>query len=333
MHPALSSTLSALLALGAATLVSPVVPDASAQTAQKVHRLAIFEVGTVESSRLSTAAFEKGLKDLGYVEGQNLVVDRRFADGQADRLPALAAELVRNRPDVIFAPTTPTAHAAKAASSQIPIVIAVASDPVASGFAASLGRPGSNVTGTSNIQTDVDPKRLQILKEALPRTKRIALLHAGDRLAQIQIAAAQKAGKSLGIEIVSMEAQKPEDFKKGFAAAKARGVDAMFIVANSQNSDNKSLIVNLAAEYRLPAIYPNFSSVLIGGMMSYGTDGALLYYRAAAFVDKILKGARPADLPIEQPTKFELFINLKTAKVLGITFPQSLLVRADQVIE
>lgn len=325
--------LFATLLRGIAISMLCAIPSVSAQTSQKIHRLAILELGSEESVRHMSTAFQRGLRDLGYVEGKDLLVERRFADGHAERLPALATELVRTRPDVIFAATTPAAHAAKTASDSIPIVIALASDPVASGFAASLARPGGNVTGTSNIQTDVDPKRLQILKEAFPKVARVALLHAGDRLAQIQLASAQRAGAALGIEIVSMEARQAGDYRKGFAAARSFGIDAILVAANGQNRANRLLIFELAAEQRLPAAYPEGAYAEGGGLMSYGTQYIPLYYRAATFVDKIFKGARPGELPIEQPTTFDLVINLKAAKAAGLTIPRSILTRADRVIE
>jgi putative ABC transport system substrate-binding protein len=324
-----------LLRAALATMLLAVLPLhlAIAQAPQKVYRLAILQLNTAEAVRISDAAFEQGLKDLGYVEGKNVIIERRYADGNADRLPALAAELMRAKPDVIFAPTTPAAHAAKDASSSIPIVISAASDPVGSGFAASLARPGGNVTGTSNIQTEVDARRLQMLKDMFPKLKRVALLHAGDRLAQLQLAAAQRGAKLLGVEIVSIEAQQPEEFKNGIAAARNRGIGAIMFVSNAQNSQHRQLILGLVAEHKLPAIAPDTGWIDVGALMSYGANPRLLRYRAATYVDKILRGAKPGDLPIEQPTKFELEINRNTAKALGITFPSSILARVDRVIE
>jgi putative ABC transport system substrate-binding protein len=319
--------------LAAALVATLLTRPANSQTPQKMHRLAILQLATAESQRKNEAAFEQGLKDLGHVEGKNITIERRYADGRGDRLPALAAELVRTKPDVIFAPTTPTAQAAKDASASIPIVIAMASDPVGSGFAASLARPGGNVTGTSNIQTEVDARRVQMLKEMFPKLTRAALIHAGDQLAQLQLAAARQGGRSMGVEIASIEAQRPNDYRSGIAAAKSRGVSAILVVSNAQNGLHRQLIIDLAAEHKLPAIYPNTEWIEYGGLMSYGAATIPLYYRAAPYVDKILKGAKPGDLPIEQPTRFELEINLKTARELGITIPRSILVRADRVIE
>jgi putative tryptophan/tyrosine transport system substrate-binding protein len=321
------------IAITAAILAALPMRPANPQPSQKLHRLAVLELGSADSNRARSERFEQGLKDLGYFEGKNIVTERRYADGQADRLPGLAAELVRSKPDVIFAPTTPAALAAKGVSGSIPIVIAVASEPVGSGLAESLARPGGNVTGTSNIQTEIDAKRVQLVKEILPKVTRVALLHAGDRLSQFQLTAAQRGGRSLGIEIISIEARQAADYRKGFAAAKSQNVGAMLVTSNAQNLLNRQHIIELAAEYRLPAIYPNTGYINYGGLMSYGTASEALYYRAAAFVGKILKGAKPAELPIEQPTRFDLEINLKTAKALGLKIPQSIILRADKVIE
>jgi putative ABC transport system substrate-binding protein len=304
-------------------------PSAMAQTVHKIPRLAILEIAPQKASE----AFFQGLKDLGYVEGKNITIERRYAEGHADRLPALAAELVRGKPDVILTPTTPAAHAAKDATNSIPIVIVHASDPVGSGFAASLNRPGGNVTGTSNIQTELDAKRVEMLKEVFPKIARVGVVHAGDRLALLQMAAVQKGGRALGVDVVSMEASQPEHYRQEIARARSRSIDALLITSNAQNSEHRRLIVELTAEHRIPAIYPNVRWPDVGGLMGFGTEDRALYYRAATYVDKIIKGAKPGDLPIEQPTRFELAINLKTAKALGITIPKTLLVRADRVIE
>ena len=319
-----------VIALGASTLA-----PRAAFAQQKVYQLAILQLGNAESVRVREAALGQGLKELGYVEGVNLAVDRRYADGRAERLAALAAELVKSRPDVICAPTTPAAHAVKeaAASSPVPIVIISASDPVGSGFAASLARPGGNITGTTNMQTDLDAKRVQILRELVPTLKRVGLVQAGDRLAQIQIAAAQVAGRVLGIDMVALTAQQPDEYRREFATAKSRGIGAIVIVSNGQNTQHEKLIIDLAAQHRLPAIYPETGRPERGGLISYGTDTNMLYKRAAFYVDKLFKGAKAAELPIEQPTQFEIAVNLKTAKALGIKVPQSILIQATKVIE
>ena len=321
-----------LIALGAATLA----PRASFAQ-QKVYRLALLQLSNAESVRERENALWLGLKQLGYVEGVNLAVDRRYADSRAERLAPLAAELVKSRPDVICAPTTPAAHAVKeaaaAASSPVPIVVISASDPVGSGFAASLARPGGNITGTTNMQTDLDAKRVQILKELVPTLKRVGLVQAGDRLAQIQIAATQVAGRVLHIDIVAMTAQQPDEYRREFATAKSRGIGAIVIVSNGQNTQHEKLLIDLAAQHRLPAIYPQTGKPERFGLISYGTDTTALYKRAAFHVDKLFKGAKAAELPIEQPTIFEMAVNLKTAKALGIKVPQAILIQAVKVIE
>ena len=321
-----------VLALGASTLA----PRASFAQ-QKVYRLAVLHLGNVESNRVREAAMWQGLKELGYTEGVNLSIDRRYADGHAERLAALAAEMVKSRPDVICTPSTAATHAAKeaaqAAASPIPIVIVSASDPVGSGFAVSLARPGGNITGTTNMQTDLDAKRVQILKELVPTLKRVGLVQAGDRLAQIQIAATQVAGRVLRIDIVAMTAQQPDEYRREFVAAKSRGIGAIVIVANGQNTQHEKLIIDLAAQHRLPAFYPQTGMPERGGLISYGTDTNTLYKRAASYIDRLFKGAKAADLPIEQPTIFEMAVNLKTAKALGIKVPQTILIQAVKVIE
>ena len=224
-------------------------------------------------------------------------------------------------------------EAAQAARSPIPIVIMSASDPVGSGFAVSLARPGGNITGTTNMQTDLDAKRVQILKEVVPALKRVGLVQAGDGLAQIQIAAAQVAGRMLGIDIVALTAQQPDEYRRELAAAKSRGIGAIVIVANGQNTQHEKLIIDLAAQHRLPAFYPQTGMPERGGLISYGTDTNTLYRRAASYIDRLFKGAKAAELPIEQPTIFEMAVNLKTAKALGIKVPQTILLQATKVIE
>ena len=324
------------LGSGALAPLASLAPRASFAQ-QKIYRLAILHLTNAESARTREDALWLGLKELGYTEGVNLAIDRRYADGQASRLPGLAAELVMSRPDVICAPTTPAAHAVKeaanAAGSQVPIVITLASDPVGSGFAVSLARPGGNITGTTNMQTDIDAKRVQMLKEMIPTLKRVGVVQAGDKLAQIQLAAAQGAGRVLGIEIVAIVAQQPDDYRREFATAKSRGIGAFMMFANSQNQQNEKLTIDLAAQYRVPVIYPDTGRPERGGLISYGTDSAKLYKRAAFYIDKLFKGAKAGELPIEQPTLFVLAVNMKTAKALGIKVPQTILIQATKVIE
>jgi putative ABC transport system substrate-binding protein len=273
------------------------------------------------------------LRDLSYVEGQNLVMVYRWADGDLARLPALAAELVRLRVDVLVAATNPAVLAAKQATSTIPIVFAGSSDPVGTGLVASLAYPGANVTGLSLVTPELSGKRLQFLRETFPRLARVALLwDAGnvgmaDRVKETE-AAARQLGVTLHVEWVRDLAGLDRAFD---TLAQARP-DAFLTTVEPFTGDHRQRIVAFAAQQRLPAMYEERDFVDAGGLMAYGPNLAANYRRAAAYVDKVLKGTKPADLPVEQPTKFELVINLKTAKALGLTIPQSVLIRADEVI-
>ncbi len=250
-------------------------------------------------------------------------------------LDALAAEVVREKPDVIFAPNTVVARAAKKVAGTIPIVFSVVGDPVGSGFAASLARPGGSMTGTTNIPGELSAKRLQLLKQAAPNIKRVVILdpkYTGV-VSQPQVDEAKRAAKLLGIEVFSTNIGRREDFEPVAAQLRKWRADALFVNSNPSNTANRELLAAFAATVRLPAIYAERSYVEAGGFMSYGPSFAGLYRRAAYYVDRIFKGAKPADLPIEQPTKFEFFINGKTAKALGLAIPQSLLITAEKVIE
>jgi putative ABC transport system substrate-binding protein len=279
----------------------------------------------------------QGLRDLGYVEGRNINIEFRTALGHADRLPGLAEELVRLKADVIFAAATPAIEAVKRATSTIPIVMALGGDPVASGLVASLSKPGGNVTGLSSMSAELSGKLLQLLKETVPRLKRVAVLWNPDSpLSPVQKKMAEDlktAALSLSIELVFVQVGTPEGFDAAFAAASRARVQAMFVAEGPLLYSQRAIIAQLAAKARLPAIYRARVFVDTGGLMSYGASWSDQVRQAAGYVDKILKGAKPADLPIEQPTKFELVVNLKTAKALGITIPQSILVRADEVIK
>jgi putative ABC transport system substrate-binding protein len=268
------------------------------------------------------------------VEGQNIVIERRFADGKLDRLPALAAELVNFKVDVIFAPPTTAALAAKKATSAIPIVFALVGDPVGTGFVASLARPGWNMTGLSTINVELGAKRLELLKEAFPTVSRVAvLLNPTDPSNVLQLKETQRAAQALGMQLLPIEAQRPEDFDPAFLAMTTGRADALLVMENPINFTHRKLIVDLSNKSRRPAMHALTELVDAGGLMSYSVSYPDQFRRAATYVDKILKGAKPADLPVEQPTKFELVINLKTAKALGLTIPPSLLFRADQVIQ
>jgi len=278
-------------------------------------------------------AFVQALRDLGYVLGQNLLIELRAAEGQPARFPALAAELVDLKVDLIFAPSTPPAQAAKHATTTIPIVFAVAIDPVGDGLIASLAHPGGNITGMTSTALELAAKRLELVREALPGVARIgALAYPGFPTAARAVVAMQEAAPRLGVQIHPVEARE-DQFDAAFAELSRTRADALVVLPHGTYFRDRKVLADLAGMHRLPAIYEFRPYVDAGGLMSYGADVLDLYRRAARYIDKILKGAKPADLPVEQPTKFELVINLKTAKALGLTIPQSLLPRADQVIE
>src|SRR5438874_3975441 len=325
------STVLALLALGAAPFT------AEAQQATKVARIGYLANNPATSPYLRET-FLQGLRDLGYVEGRNLVIEYREAEGKADRLPALAAELVALKVDVILAAgSTLTARVAKEATTTIPIVFAAVGDPVGSGLVTSLARPGGNVTGLSSFGAELVGKRLELLKQAVPGVDRVAVLWfpgaLGERTDKDMLREAEAAARALGVRLQFVEARDPADFDRAFSdMTRARAGALTLLPANMFLREHRRL-VDLAAKNRLPAVYPWREGVDAGGLMSYGANLADLQRRAATYVDKILKGAKPGDLPVEQPTKFELIINLKTAKDLGLTIPQSVLAHADEVIQ
>jgi putative ABC transport system substrate-binding protein len=282
-------------------------------------------------------AFLQGLRDLGYVEGRNVVIEYRDAEGKPERLPALAAELVALKVDVIVAPTTVAALAAKQATRTLPIVFPVAADPVTSGLVASLARPGGNVTGLSNLAPELVGKGLEQLKQAVPGVSRVAVLWQPgalpERTRKDMLKEAEVAARALGVRLQSVEARGADDFDRAFSDMTKGAAGALTVLGSSMFFSERRRLVDLAAKNRLPAVYPGREFVDAGGLMAYGPDLADLFRRAPTYVDRILNGEKPGDLPVEQPTKFELVINLKTAKALGLTIPQSLLQRADQVIE
>ena len=282
-------------------------------------------------------AFVQGLGDLGYVEGRNLVIEYRFAEGKLDQFPALAAELVALKVKVIVAPPTPAAEAAKQATKTIPIVFAGVGDPVGSGLVTSLARPGGNVTGLSGLAAELVGKRLELLKQAVPGVSRVAVLRVpgalGERVEKDMLKAADVAARALGVQPQFIEARGPDEFARAFSAMTSARAGALTVLPANMFLREHRRLVDLAAKNRLPAVYTSREFVDAGGLMSYGAHQPDLFRRAATYVDKILKGAKPGDLPIEQPTKFELVINLKTAKDLGLTIPPSVLARADDLIQ
>lgn len=273
----------------------------------------------------------KGLRDLGYIEGRNIRIEFRSAQGQADRVVGLAQELAELKVDVIVTGAEPLARAAQQATRTIPIVVVLSDhDPVASGLVSSLSRPGGNITGVVTLQSELVGKRLELLKEALPKVSRVAVFW--DPYSQRQFDALQQAARTLGIQIQSIELKAPYDFKAAFGVAKQKKADAVVVLFSPVFYRERARIAALALEARLPTMYQEESWVIAGGLLSYGPTNAHTFGRAAYLVDRLLKGAKPNDLPVEQATTFKLTVNLKTAKALGITIPQSILVRADEVI-
>ena len=306
---------------------------ARAQPAGKVHRIGLLTPGAISGM----APLLEGLREFGYVERLNISIEQRAANGKLERLPLLATELVRLKVDLIVAGATPGARAAQQATTTIPIVASAMGDPVGDGLVASLARPGGNITGTTFLGPELVPKRLELLKEALPRIARVAgLLHPGafsENTMRDMVKDTEAAARTLGVQLQLVEVRGPDEFDRAFSAIARQHADVLIVFASVMLFNERGRLVALAAKHRLPAMFNNRQSVDLGGFISYGASLTELTRRAATYVDRILKGAKPRDLPVEQPTKFELVINLKTAKTLGLTLPQSLLLRADQVIE
>ena len=306
---------------------------AEAQAPSRIPRIGCLGTGSTATNPNLLEAFRQGLRDLGYVEGRNIAIDYRWAEGRVERLPALAGELVRLKVDVIVATGSPGALAAKKATSTIPIVFATAGDPVGS-LVTSLARPGGNVTGLSLLAPEIVPRQLQILKEAIPGASRISVLsNPANPYTALMVKEAEAAARSLGVQLRLLEVRGREALDIAFSAVARERSGALLILFDPLLFAHSARIAEFASKDRLPAIYPHRESVEGGGLMAYGADLRDNFRRAASYVVKILKGAQPSDLPVEQPTKFELVINLKTAKALGLTIPPSLLARADQVIE
>jgi putative ABC transport system substrate-binding protein len=309
---------------------------ARAQQPAKLPRIGYLSPGSPSGGfRDRDEAFRQGLRDLGYVEGQNIVIEYRYAEGRFDRLAGLAAELVRSEVDVIVAIVTQASLAAQAATTTIPIVMVAVSDPLGSRLVASLSRPGGNVTGTSSMTAEVVGKSLGLLKEAVPRMARVAVLwNPANALFQTQLLReTEGAARRLGVQFKAFGVHEPGEFDRVFPAIRQADVQGLFILADPMLALHQKRIVDFADSSRLPALYGIKEFTAAGGLMSYASDMDDRFRRAAAYVDKILKGAKPADLPVEQPTKFELVINLKASRGLGLDIPPTLLIRADAVIE
>src|SRR2546427_11099593 len=318
-----------LIGLALALALAPLV--AEAQPAEKLARIGYL---SLVSAADTPKALLQGLRELGYVEGQNLVIEYRYAEGKAERLPDLAAELVSLKVDIIVAGGTPPPLAAKRATTTIPIVMTSAGDPVGSGLVASLAKPGGNVTGLSTFTRDLAAKRLQLLKEVVPVISRVAVLwNAANPYAVLNMRETEAAAQTLGVQVQSLEVRGPDDFENALPAAIRGRAGALIVVDDPLTFAYRMRIADFAARNRLPAMYGFREFAEAGGLTAFGANLADLYRRAATYVDKILKGAKPADLPVEQPTKFELVINMKIANALGLTIPQSVLVRADEIIQ
>ena len=327
------TTAAIIVTLALGILVMPLAPDA--QQATRVPRIGWLGGPTREAAEPFVQAFQRGLKDLGWVEGQNIVIEWRFAGGRAERLPDLAAELVRLQVDLIVVPSTPTALAAKNATKTIPLVTVGVGDPVGLGLVASLARPGGNITGlTSVVSPEIAGKQLELLKEAVPKVSRVAVLwNPATPGTALFLKETEVASRALGVQLQSLEARSLNDFDSAFAAMTTKRAGALLVLGDVMFVTHRVRPADLAAKSRLPAMYTLREYVEAGGLMSYGPITPELFRRVATYVDKILKGAKPADLPVEQPTKFELVINIKSAKALGLTIPQSMFIRADEVIQ
>jgi putative tryptophan/tyrosine transport system substrate-binding protein len=307
-------------------------PSAHAQQSTKVPLIGILSDETPTLAAKSFEPFAQGLRDLGWVEGQNVTIERRYAAGNNEALSSLAAELVRINPDVILAVGTPAAQAAKTATHTIPIVFTRTADPVGLGLVPSLARPGGNLTGLSLQNFDIDAKRLEVLVTAVPDAKRVGVLW-DPSFRPVGLKEVEGAARSLNLELVPVEVRGPDDFERAVRAMLEKGANALYVLGTGIFLEHSQQLVDLTVKVRVPAMFYRREFVEAGGLMSYAASVHDMYRRAAAYVDKILKGAHPEDIPVEQPTKFELVINLNTAKSLGLTIPPLLLARADEVIE
>lgn len=307
---------------------------AHAQITARVPRVGVLLNGTPATAGFQKESLARGLSDLGYIDGKNVILEVRYAEGRSDRLPVLAQELAMLKADVVFAPSALAARAARQAGLVAPIVFALAPDPVAEGFVASLARPGGHMTGLTSQSPDLAAKRVEILREAVPRLSRLAVMYDSDFPGVgLQVLETQRGARVLGQELLPLEVKRPEGVEGAFAEMLKHRARGLLVIENPMFFTNQKAIVGLAKRHRLPALYTAREYVVSGGLMSYGSNYADLCRRAATFVDKIVRGAKPGDLPVEQPVKFELIINLRAAQALGLRLPQGLLLRADEVIQ
>jgi putative tryptophan/tyrosine transport system substrate-binding protein len=310
-------------------------PPSDAQQATRIPKIGFLTATNQVTLAPNIAAFRQGLREVGYVEGKTILVEVRFAEAAVERLPELARQLVALKPDLIVATNDVVIASVRRETQTIPIVMAFSSDPAGAGFVASLARPGGNVTGLSTLSPEISGKRLELLREVIPGLSRVALLWNPDSRGNLlDYKETEVVARSLHVELQSVELSRIDDLDRAFSAVTKGRAQALIVPAgNPITATRQAQVASFAQRSRLPSIYGARDAVDAGGLMSYGPSVADLFRRAATYVDRILKGAKPADLPVEQPTKFELVINLKTAKALGLTIPQSILLRADQVIE
>ena len=326
-NPGLLSILFVVVLLAVAVI-------AEAQQQEKIPRIGYLGGTSYSVNSARVEAFRQGLRELGYVEGKNIAIEWRYAEGKLDRLPTLAAELVRLKVDVIVSAGPPPTRSAKQATVTIPIVMAFDDDPIGSGFAASLARPGGNITGLSTQASEISGKRLELLREIVPKLSRVAVLGTSTRPGNAQsLREVELAAGALGVKLQYLDVLSPEDIETAFRGASKGRAEAVLTLNSTVLISHRRQVADLAAKSRLPAIYYAPEFVEDGGLVTYGVSITDLFRRAASYVDKILKGAKPADLPVEQPTKFEFVINLKAAKQIGLTIPPNVLARADKVIK
>jgi putative ABC transport system substrate-binding protein len=314
-------------------LILAAIHLAEAQQPKKVPRIGVLWLYSPTIASPFAEAFRQGLRGLGYVEGQNIALEERWAEGRFDRLPSLAAELVRLKVDILVTASTPAAQAGQQATQSIPIVLTNVSDPVESGLVSSLARPGGNVTGLSLMHPELAGKRLELLKEVIPKLSRVAVLsNPANPIMPPLLRETEAAARALGVQLQVVEVRDPSDFDSAFSAMTRERAGALVVLPDAIFQNERTRIAGLAAKARLPAMYAWREAVDAGGLMAYGASVPDIFRRAATYVDKILKGTKPADLPVEQPKKFEFVINLKAAKQIGLTIPPNVLARADKVI-
>jgi ABC-type uncharacterized transport system substrate-binding protein len=331
-RPRVKSMLRTIVVCLLTTTLLSALPSVQAQQMKKVARVGFITSSSVNKIRIE--AFEQGMRDLGYVMGKNIVIEYRSSEGKADRLPSLMAELLSLKPDVIVSAGATTTRAAKEATKTIPIIMAQDPDPVGNGFVTSLARPGRNITGLSSLSADLSGKRLELLKEILPKISRVTVLGTSTNTGNAQqLRGTEAAAEAFKMRVQYLDILDPKDIEIAFQAARKAQADAMIVLRGPVVISQPRQVVELAAKNKLPGIYPATEFADAGGLLVYAPNDDDLYRRAAYYVDKILKGAKPAEIPVEQPMKFDLVINLKTAKQIGLTIPPNVLARADRVIK